>query len=629
MKRRYLAILSAAFVAALFVACAGGPKNEAYDAGTGASESKETSAAADAKPFELALFHVNDTHAKLEPLMAEFKVDIDPTLAGKRTFLELGGFPQLWTAIIQLRGQYKNSLFVHAGDVFQGTLYFTKFEGKADLDFLNSMGLDVMTLGNHEFDKGPATLSAFGAAAKFPIVCSNLDLSAEKSLSSLVKPYIVKEIDGQKVGFIGLITPDTPYISSPGPTVVFLDPVESAKKYVKELESKGVNKIILLSHMGFDKDLAFAAKVSGIDVIIGGHSHTLIGDFKDLGKATDSAYPALVKDVSGADVLIVTSWQWANAVGVLDVKFDAAGKVTSYTGNEKLLAGSEKFRIYDLPASDGKMKRVEFSRGADGAFVAKEYDGKAYAAVPDAASSAAYLDALGKLTGRFAVDKRFIFSSATTEGKDKLKNYSVAIDALKKQVATVAAEDLKRVNNLGPGPLVADSMLWKTGADISIMNPGGVRVDLAAGDVSVAQVYELQPFANTIMTMDLTGEEVVRALEDMTDFCITSYGKKPETAFVYVSGVKLTLLVNEPLGARVKDVQVKKNGVYAPIDPAQKYKIVVNNFMGTGGDKNFTLGKIAANRKIDTGFIDSDVMLEYVLGKTLKNPTEALVKNVL
>jgi len=614
MKRRYLAIVSAVFAAALVLACAGAPQ-------AAAPKSDE--------PFQLALFHVNDTHAKLDPLLVEFKVDIDPALAGKRTFIELGGFPQLWSAVEQLRGQYKNSLFLHAGDVFQGTLYFTQFEGKADLDFLNAMKLDAMTLGNHEFDKGNATLASFGAAASFPIVCANIDFSADKDLAKLVKPYTIKEIGGQKVGIIGLITLDTPYISSPGKNLKFLDPAESAAKYAKELEGKGVNKIVVLSHMGYEFDKALAAKVSGVDVIIGGHSHTLVGDFKDLGKTTDGGYPTIVKDAAGGDVLIVSSWQWANAIGVLDVSFDPTGKIVSYKGNAKLLAGKNVFRVYDLPGADGKMKRIEYKRGADGSYAAKEYDGKAYATVPDAATGAAYLAALQKLNARFAADPRFIFVEPAPAGVEKMKPYVAAVDGLKKKVATNAAEDLKRMNNFGPGPIIADSMLWKTGADVSIMNPGGVRVDLAAGDVSVAQVYELQPFANTVMTVDVSGDELVKILEDMADFCITSYGKKQETAYLYVSGLKLTLLVSEPVGARVKDVMVKKDGAYAPLDPAKKYKLVVNNFMGTGGDKNFTLGKIPGDRKIDTGFIDSEVMLEYVLGKSLKNPKEELVKNVL
>jgi 5'-nucleotidase len=116
----------------------------------------------------------------------------------------------------------------------------------------------------------------------------------------------------------------------------------------------------------------------------------------------------------------------------------------------------------------------------------------------------------------------------------------------------------------------------------------------------------------------------------MTDFCITSYVKAPDTAYVYVSGLKLTLMVNGPKGNRVTDIQVQaKDGSWKAIDPAGTYKLVVNNFMGTGGDKNFTLGKMPDSRKVDTGFIDSEAFLDYVSGKTLMNNNEVLVKNVM
>lgn len=626
MKRRYPFFVSAALAAVLLVACAGGPKGAAGPVKYDESPDKSYK---DSSPLEISLFHVNDTHAKLESAMAEFKIDIDDTLKGKRTYIEVGGMPQLWTAVEKLRAEAPNSLFLHAGDAFQGTLFFTQFKGKSDLDFLNSIGLEGMTLGNHEFDEGVDVLSTFLAGATFPVVCANIDVSADKALSPYIKPYAIKRVDQARVGIIGLITPDTPFIiRNPPATVKFLDPVESAKKAVKALEGKGVNKIIVLSHLGYELDKQLAAKVSGIDVIIGGHSHTLLGDFKDLGKGISGEYPTVVKNAAGEDVLITTSWQWANAVGVLKLSFDGAGKIVKKDGKAKLLASLSKLRVYDLPGNDGKMKRVEFTRDKDGTYLVREYDGKAYAAVP--ADPSGYYDALKKLAAKYAADERFLFVEPNPEGVAKVKMFSVQIDALKKKIATKTSEELKRLNNLGPGPIIAESMLWKTNSDVAIMNPGGVRIDLPAGDISVAQVYELQPFGNTLMTMTLSGDELVKALEDMTDFCIATYGKKQETAYAYVAGTKFTLNVNNDAGKRVADVQVKKaDGSYAPIEAGKKYKVVVNNFMGGGGDKNFTLGKLPADRKYDTGIIDSEAMLDYVMGKTLKNGGEERIANQL
>lgn len=626
-KRSIIRVIAGSFLAlAVLIGCAGSPKPAST---TEPVQAQAAAVTVDAVPLSLSLIHVNDTHAKLESNMTELKVDVTPELKSKRTFVELGGFARLWAAVEALRAEKPNSFFLHSGDVFQGTLYFTEFQGKADEDFLNAMGLDAMVIGNHEFDKGPSVLAEFIKDAKFPVLACNVDLSAEPSLKDGIKPYVIKEIAGAKVALVGIANPETPDISSPGPTVKFLDPVSSLEKVVQELETKGINKIVVLSHGGYELDKTLGTKISGVDVIVGGHSHFILGPFADLGLKAQGDYPTVVKSPAGDPVLVVTSWNWANMIGILDVDFDKDGKITSYKGNSKLLAGLDTFRIYDLPDADGKLKRVEFKRASDGSYSAKEYDGKAYAATPTAKAQQNYMAALAALSARFKDDSRFFFIDPKKEGLEKLAKYSPALKALQEKVATKAVDSLKRGNNSGPGPIIADSMLWKTDADIAIMNPGGVRIDLEGGDISVAKVYELQPFGNTLVTLDVSGEEVQKILEDMADFCITSYAKTPETAYLYVSGLKLSLLVNNVKGSRVTDVLVKgKDGSWKSLDPHGTYKLVVNNFMADGGDKNITLGAIPKVRKYDTGFVDSEAMLDYVLGKTLSETKEERVKNI-
>jgi 5'-nucleotidase len=625
-KRSVIQLVTGSLLAlSMLIACAGSPQAVSV---TGTTQDA-AAVKVDAVPLSLSIFHVNDTHAKLEPSLTQLRVDINAELTSKRTYLELGGFARLWAAVEALRAEKPNSFFLHAGDVFQGTLYFTEFKGKADGDFLNAMGLDAMVIGNHEFDKGPAVLADFIKDAQFPVLACNVDLSAEPALKDKIKPYVIKEVAGAKVAIVGIANPDTPDISSPGPTVKFLDPVSSLEKVVKELEAKGINKIVVLSHGGYEVDKNLGSRVSGVDVIVGGHSHFVLGSVDDLGLKSQGDYPTVITSPAGEPVLVVTSWNWANMIGILDVDFNKEGIITSYKGNAKLLAGLDKFRIYDLPDAEGKLKRVEFMRNADGTYAVKEYDGKAYKVEPTAKALENYMAALNSLASRFKDDSRFFFVDPKKEGLEKLAKYSPALKALQAKIATKSEDALKRGNNTGPGPIIADSMLWKTGADIAIMNPGGVRVDLESGDISVAKVYELQPFANTLVTLDVTGEEVLKILEDMTDFCITSYAKAPETAYVYVSGLKLTLLVNNAKGSRVSEVMVRaKDGSWQPLDSKATYKLVVNNFMADGGDKNVTLGAIPKARKYDTGFVDSEVMLDYVLGKTLKETNEERVKNV-
>ncbi len=581
----------------------------------------------DDQALEVALFHVNDTHAKLESSFLEFNTSIDDKLKNKRVFLDVGGLPSLWSAIDKLREQYPNNLFLHAGDVFQGTLYFTEFAGMADQDFFESMGLVAQAVGNHEFDKGPAILADYAETASYPLLACNLDLSAEPALDAVVDPYLIKRVGDSRVAIIGLVSPDTPYISSPGPNVIFLDAVKAVEDNVKALTAKGINKIIVLSHQGYDLDRALAAKVDGIDVIICAHSHTLLGEVSDIGLKPLGPYPTISTGPSNNKVLIVSAWQWAQVLGVLNVKFDAKGRITDYTGVPKFVAGLTKLRVYDHPDADGNNKRIEFSLGDDGYIDVKELIGSGYVGEPSASSRGLYLSSLQKLANTYADDPRFIFVSPKSAGVAKLAQYSPKIIDLKKKIVSFVAQDLKRGNDRGPGPAIADSMLWKTGADIAIMNPGGVRIDLPVGDLTVATVYELQPFGNTLVTMTMTGAEVIQALEDMVDFSVATYTPNTkETAYVYVSGLTMTLKLKNARGDRVKDVVfVNNKGEKAPLDLKATYNVVVNNFMGSGGDKNFTLGAIPASRKIDTGYIDSEAMLDWVTGKTMENIREKRV----
>ncbi len=213
-------------------------------------------------------------------------------------------------------------LMFDSGDVFMGTPYFNLMHGKADLEFMNTLGYDAMTLGNHEFDnydKTPQYLNDFIADAKFPIVCTNIDFSRVPALKDKTLHYTVIEKGGQKFGIIGLTTEDTVEIASPGKDVIFSNAFAAARQAVTELEKKGINKIIALTHIGWDKDIALAQQVSGIDVILGGHSHTL-----------PAVYPTVVTNKE--PTLVVQAEAYDKYLGRLDLSFDEKGVLTKYTG---------------------------------------------------------------------------------------------------------------------------------------------------------------------------------------------------------------------------------------------------------------------------------------------------------
>ncbi len=596
-----------------------------------------TPAVPDPGVFVLTIAHVNDAHSKLDPTLTRLTLFLDDTLKAKPVYVELGGFPRLVSAVKDTRTQGADALFLNAGDYFQGSLYYTKYLGEADVEFWNMMKPDAGTLGNHEFDKGLEALkSTLLDRAVFPIVSANVmparpDISVESEMPQAirVRPYVVKNFGKALVGIVGLTTTATPDISSPGKDVVFTDCLSAVSKAVGELTAQGVNKIVLLTHIGYQEDVSLAAALRGVDVIVGGHSHTLLGNFSSLGLKSSGPYPTAVKDRDGDTVLVVQAWQWGDVLGDLVVSFDAEGRVRTWEGRPKAVVGRSLFRVYDLPDLAGAAKRVQYQADPSGAVSVFEYDpadSKYDIPVKDDPGSTtdqydAYRAVYGKLIAGLSADPAVMMESDDPAASAKLEAYAKGVRELREKMIATVLEDMNRGLNRGPGPLIADSMTWKTRAQIGIMNPGGVRTNLLQGPLSVAAVYELQPFGNTLVTVSLKGADVIKVFEDMIDFQIGGKAVDRFDPFVYVSGARFSLDPSRPKGERVSGVMVKDaRGGESPLDPNAVYKVAVNNFMANGGDKNLTLSASAG--KYDTGFVDAEAFLDYVQGKELADIKE-------
>ncbi|MBO6051790.1 MAG: metallophosphatase [Bacteroidales bacterium] len=219
----------------------------------------------------IVILHTNDTHSQIDPLQNN-----DGTLAG--------GIYCRAAIIDQVRKENKNVLLVDAGDYFQGTPYFNFFKGASEIKFMNLLGYQAAALGNHEFDNGSKMLAKQLAKAKFPIVCANY-LFFNKKLNKIVKNYVVIEMDGKRIGIFGLLT-DIKALTSPQnyKDLKYLNAIDVADCMVKELrETEKCDYVICLSHLGWNTgsednpdDKMLAAQVKGIDVIVGGHSHSVI-----------------------------------------------------------------------------------------------------------------------------------------------------------------------------------------------------------------------------------------------------------------------------------------------------------------------------------------------------------------
>jgi 5'-nucleotidase/UDP-sugar diphosphatase len=487
--------------------------------------------------YSLTLVHTNDTHAHLEPM--------ELTLSGKK--VRVGGVAQRVAFFDRLRAGRRNLLILDAGDVFQGTLYFNQYRGLADRYFMHRMLYRVMALGNHEFDLGPGPLADFLKGARFKVVSANVDVSAEPRLKGLFAPYAIVQVGGERVGVIGLTTPDTKEIANPGPTVAFLDPYESAQKAVYELLAKGVNKIVVLSHLGYGEDLKLARRLVGAQVIVGGHSHTLLGSFPHKELAPAGPYPTVVKNPEGKDVLVVQAWEWGKVVGLLEVTFTPTGELLAYKGEALLMTP-------EVSPED---------------FFAKE----------------------------------------------ALLAYAQPVMALMGQVIAEAKVDLvgeraivrKRESNLGN--LIADGMVWKTrgaGVQIALQNGGGIRASIPKGSITVGKVYEVLPFGNTLVVMDLKGKEILAALENGVSQWEQGAGR-----FLQVSGLRYAFDLARPAGSRVVRVEVRTERGFVPLDLEATYRVVVNSFIAAGGD-GFTVLRDAKGYRVDTGFADAETLMEYL-----------------
>ena len=357
-------------------------------------------------------------------------------------------------------------LVLDAGDQFQGSLFYTKYKGEAAVEFMNAMKIDAMAVGNHEFDDGPEFLQKFVDSANFPVVSANI-VAKKASKLDPISPYTIFELDGRKVAVIGALAEDTGETSSPGPHVSFASVVDRVQNAVKELEAKGIDHIIMLSHIGLPVDKRVVSQLKGIDLVIGGHSHTLLSNTDD---AAEGPYPVVVKDSSGTSVPIVQAWAYSRIVGDFTVTFDDSGKVTAWKG-EAIAMGPE------LPETASMVARV--------------------------AELAEPLNEIRQMpVGKAATD---IDGSRETCRARECTMGNLVADAL-----LWATKD--------------------SGTEIAIQNGGGLRASIGAGTVTMGDVLTVLPFQNAIATFKLKGSDVVDALQHGTSKIEDGHGRFPQVS---------------------------------------------------------------------------------------------------
>ena len=279
--------------------------------------------------YSLTILHTNDFHARFEPISKyDSGCGSEDNAEGKC----FGGSARLVTAIADAKARSNNSILVDGGDQFQGTLFYTYYKGALAAEMMNKVGYDAMTVGNHEFDDGPEVLAGFMSAVNFPVLMSNADVSNEPLLAGKLAKSTVIERGGEKLGLIGLTPDDTDDLASPGDNITFSDPVAAVQGEVDALTAMGVNKIIVLSHSGYGVDQRVAAETTGVDVIVGGHSNTLLSNTNERAVG---AYPTMVGETA-----IVQAYAYGKFLGELNVTFNDAGEITEAVGEPLVMDAS-------------------------------------------------------------------------------------------------------------------------------------------------------------------------------------------------------------------------------------------------------------------------------------------------
>jgi len=503
--------------------------------------------------FTLVVLHTNDLHARMREFNKYGNTTSEEESAAGEGF---GGVARIATKVKELRDDATNVLLLDAGDQFQGTLFYSLYKGEASKIFMNMLGYDAMTLGNHEFDDGPQELAPFVSGLDFPVVSANVKVENEPLLRDLIEPWVILDVDRHKVGILGFTTQEVPMVSKPGPNVVFEDIASSAQEVVDELEGQDVNIIIALSHSGLGKDMEIAGSVDGIDIIVGGHTHSLLSNTDE---NAEGPYPVMVTSPSGEPVLIVTAKSWGQYLGHLEVQFDDEGVAETWSGEPILLDATVPEDPEYVAKVQDMSEEVDMLRGM----------------------------VIGEtLTG--------------LEGTELSCRHGES-----------------NLGNLIADAILWDSLA--SGATIGLYNGGGIRSGVPAGPITMAQALEVLPFTDTIATLDLLGSDLKEVLEYSVSRAEDPLNEGTGR-FLQVSGLRFAWDPNQPVGSRILGVGIRnQDGTFSPLMDDNVYKIATSAYLREGGD-GYAILRDRAILPYDFGRVISDVVVEYIELNSPLNP---------
>ena len=534
------------------------------------------------KPVDIQLLAINDFHGYLDAVTnsSSGRVQVGVDAKGAAVNVNAGGVEYLSTLLAELAAAQKknNTITVAAGDLIGASpLLSAAFHDEPTIEALGLAGLDYASVGNHEFDEGAAELLRIQNGGCHPVdgCIEGLEyqgadfqyLSANAFVSAtgepLLAPYAIHKVQGVEVGFIGMTLEGTAdIVSQEGVAGLdFADEVETANRYAAELQAQGVETIVVLLHEGGRQTGTNSWDVNGcnslqgpivpiaegmtdaIDVVVSGHTH--------------QAYNC---EIDGK--LVTSASSFGRVVTEIDLTIDR--------------------RTGDVLTAVAENAIVTRDRTADPV---------------QTALIARYREALGPIA------TAVVGTTATELVKMQERLFQTGVNDKGEPVYALGESPL--------GNVIADAQLEATddeaGAVAAFMNPGGVRADLNAGEVTYEEAFTVQPFANNLVTLDLTGAQLYCMLEQQFQVGNVLYPSSTVSYVVDTAGTTAPATANACTGTRIVRGSLEIGDV--PVVEGTTYRVTVNNFLAGGGDR---FSVLTGGTNLVTGPIDLDAFTDYL-----------------
>lgn len=484
--------------------------------------------------LSLNIYHFNDIHSA-----ETFNMPL--TIDNESVSVKAGGYPRFIEALSNSdKPAYTEVIF--AGDMFQqGYPLFTYTNGKYDFDMLCMASPDIITLGNHELyetDTGILNLffdyiNANNDNCSFDIVLANVTFDNE-TIQNSIKPYIIKQYGNQSIAYFGVTTAESGFNNITGMKVS--DPFETAGKIISEIKARGINKIIAVTHLGFEEDKKLALLYPDIDLIIGGHSHTIQGDFSDIGVLSyEKNYPFKPDNTS---TYIVTAGYQGLILGNINLSFNQEG-------NASLISASPKMLINPLD-NDTLNNKISGSKN-----VLLINENAAAATEIENIYSSIALD-INKVVGETFDD---LYTLKVNPAYSYDDHYASSLGTVFSKALYVAAANQNYA------------------VDLAIINTGALRINLPKGSITYGMLNQAAPYANDLYVIELKGS----ALKEFIQSTVYNFiNLNDVNSFPCLYGAEFKYDADNNI---LTESKILSGSEYVDIDDNKVYKVVLSSYI--------------------------------------------------